>query len=142
MQFLLLAALAVTLITGSAKATTPPSYDPKATLLSGKVLQGALSDIARMQEVELRAFTRYLSECGQSGGHACDAAYASYRIEFWATRPLDDLMAARSWRETTAHVEVEKGRIDFDMLARDGWIVSKLEDSARARFRALRAGEK
>jgi hypothetical protein len=39
-------------------------------------------------------------------------------------------------------VEVEKGRIDFDMLARDGWIVSKLEDSARARFRALRAGEK
>ncbi len=78
MQFLLLAALAVTLMTGSAKATTP-SDDPKATLLSEKVLQGALLDIARMQEVELRAFTRYLSECGQTGGgeYTCDAAYAS-----------------------------------------------------------------
>jgi hypothetical protein len=50
MQFLLLAALAVTLSTGSAKATTPWD-DPKATLLSETVLQGALSDIAKMQEV-------------------------------------------------------------------------------------------
>lgn len=45
--------------------------ETNAVLFNEKVLQGALSDIAKMQEAELRAFTRYLSVCktlGSLGG--------------------------------------------------------------------------
>lgn len=41
--------------------------ETNAVLFNEKVLQGALSDIAKMQEAELRAFTRYLSVCKTLG---------------------------------------------------------------------------
>ena len=52
-----LTALIIAAVTGI--AATP--YDPDTVFFNGKVLQGALVDIAKMQEPELRSFTRYLS---------------------------------------------------------------------------------
>jgi hypothetical protein len=102
-----------------------------------------------MGEAELRAFTRYLSECHQdnpNGGeeHGCVAAYTSYSIEFGsprgAMRPLDDLMSARSSRQVYAQAGLEKGPIDVDSVLQESAIIIKLERGASARFRALRAG--
>jgi hypothetical protein len=85
-------------------AATP--YDPD-MFFDGKVLQGALVDIAKMQAPELRAFTHYLSVCNAThsdvGLDACEAAYTAYEIEFGQrnpNRPLDDLIVARALRET------------------------------------------
>jgi len=145
--------LAAVLMTSLAEAGSPGTpVDADAVFFSEKVLQGALSDIARMSDAELRAFTRYLSECDRSDSngveyHACGAAYISYRIEFGAThpgetRPLDDLLAARDVRASKVGMGLEKGPVDFDEFAKQAVILSKLEDGARARFHALRAGEK
>jgi hypothetical protein len=148
MRFLLPAAMAVALMTSAEAAAPATPFDSSALFFSEKVLQGALSDIARMQEAELRAFTHYLSECdGNREEHACEAAYNFYRIEFGAThppaatRPLDNLMVARASRETNARVGLERGPIDFDTLAKQVVIISELEDGASARFRALRNGK-
>lgn len=149
LQILLAAALMTNADTMALAATTD---DPNAVFFSKKVLQGALSDIARMQEPELRAFARYLSECDpgdQRPGeqeHACAAAYLSYQIEFGEnrpgqTRPIDDLMVAIEYRKTKARM-VGNGSIDMDRIAKEVEIISSLEDSARARFRALRTGGK
>jgi hypothetical protein len=99
-----LSALIIAVITVG--AATP--YDPDAVFFSGKILQGALADIAKMQEPELRSFTRYLSQCAISlvsdvGVDACNAAYTAYEIEFGErgpTRPLDDIIVAKASRET------------------------------------------
>jgi hypothetical protein len=84
-------------------AATP--YDPDAMFFDGKVLQGALVDIAKIQAPELRAFTHYLSVCNAThsdvGLDACEAAYTAYEIEFGQrnpNRPLDDLIVARALR--------------------------------------------
>ena len=144
--------VAVVLMAGSAEA----AYDPKATLFNEKVLQGALMDVAKMPEAELRAFTRYLAECEKDssdvGEHACAVAYGLYRIEFGAEgtggRPLDDLLNARADEESVGDMDVRMGRrtpadvVDVKTMAREVGILAKLEAAARARFRALRAGGK
>jgi hypothetical protein len=70
------------------------------------MLYDALANIARMQEPELRAFTRYLAECWDDedsdiSKHACRAALVSSEIEFGKDalnheRPLDELILIRS----------------------------------------------
>jgi hypothetical protein len=120
-------------------------YDPNAVFFSERSLQGALSDISKMQEPELRAFTRYLTECEPANSeedHGCMTAYAAYRIEFGATqpaerRPIDELMAAKALRETYKRVGVDKG-FNMEQITKGVDVMDKLEGAARARFRSLR----
>jgi hypothetical protein len=143
-----LTALIIAAIT--AGAATP--YDPDAVFFDGKVLQGALVDIAKMQAPELRAFTQYLSACNAThsdvGLDACEAAYTAYEIEFGQrnpNRPLDDLIVARALRETKLRTGVtaamtreNQGKIVEEIIQQTA-VVEKLEDAARARFQVLRA---
>ena len=88
------------------QAVDDPYAKQKTVFNSDKVLHDALTEIAQMQEPELRAFTRYLVECNDEedpdvSKHACRAASTSYEIEFGSgytlndNRPLDTLMRAR-----------------------------------------------
>jgi hypothetical protein len=163
----ILAAMLVICPPEVASAASPS--DPDAVFFSEDVLQGALKDIAKMQEAELRAFTHYLAECNRldvpnsEPEHGCDAAYVSYKIEFGETklgktRPIDDILAARVLRVVLLHLEqtlhsaqsqlgkqVVPDRSPLDDLKKAtqaGVVLSMLEDGARARFHALRAGQK
>jgi hypothetical protein len=145
-------AMAIVLLlvgSGIARAAPPGDAiiaDTNAVLFSEQVLQRALSDIAKMQESELRAFTHYLTACKQLGNQqACSEALTSYRVEFGGARPLDDLMSARNFRDTNDVYEIEHGGkalADSDWIIRESIIVVELEENARLRFRALRAGER
>ncbi len=128
-------------------AATP--YDPDAVFFSAKVLQGALVDIAKMQEPELRSFTRYLSQCTTSplsdvGVDACNAAYTAYEIEFGQrnpNRPIDDIIVAKASRETnlrTGITRMNKQTVVQEAI-QEATVEGKLADAARTRFQALRA---
>lgn len=123
--------------------------ETNAVLFNEKVLKGALSDVAKMQEAELRAFTRYLSVCKPLGNlmddPTCSEVQTSYSIEFGARRPLDDLLSAMKSRDSIDRFRIAHGKMDDvvkdDWIYRDTYITLEVERAASARFRALRAGK-
>jgi hypothetical protein len=101
----------------AAGAAIAQAFDAKATFYSDKVLRGALADIAKMPEDELRAFTHYLAECQDddrtvaSNRHACAAAQATYEIEFGNKRALDDLIIAKAPLSPFGAQKIAKRRV-------------------------------
>ena len=97
---------AAAVVANCPKAVAGQAIDPfavtKSEYHSEKLSQ--LTNIAQMQEPELRAFARYLAECSDNedtdvSKHACSTALTSYEIEFGSdggTRPLDRLIYVRS----------------------------------------------
>jgi hypothetical protein len=117
-------------------AAASQSYDPAAAFYDADVLRNSVTEISQMQEPELRAFARYLAECGENvsdvGKHFCAAAQNAYVIEFGNKRDLDRLIAARSilngWMAARPTDAIEKYTK----------VVISLQGAARDRFRALR----
>lgn len=119
-----------------------------AILFNEKVLQGALSDIAKMQEAELRAFTRYLSVCKTLGNLGddpiCSGAQTSYSVEFGGRRPLDDLLRSMILRDQLDRFKIAhgaRGIFDEDWVYRESFITVEVQEATSARFRALRASK-
>ena len=109
-------------------ATAATPADTNAVLYSEQVLKGALSDIAKMREAELRAFTHYLSACGHRGEElACSDALTSYWIEFGGTRPLDDLMIAINHRDRLERSRIEHGGEGLD----SDWVIREVSHHRR-----------
>ena len=142
-----------TLALGPAHAET--GYDANAVFSSQKVLEGAVSDIGKMQDDELRSFTRYLAECDDEAAaveivHACQVAYTAYSIEFGRTapgfkRPIDDLMLARSIlssdeRMDTSRPDINQRTMDAisEKIAHRVLIVEAIKGAARSRFIEIR----
>jgi hypothetical protein len=123
--------------------------ETNAILFNEKVLKGALSDIAKMPEAELRAFTRYLSVCKPLGNlmddPTCSEVQTSYSIEFGARRPLDDLINSMISRDSLDRFRIAHGAKDDvlndDWIYRQPYITIEVEEAASARFRALRSGK-
>jgi len=133
----------------------------KTVFYSDKVLHDALTEIAQMQEPELRAFTRYLAECNDEedpdvSKHACTAALTNYEIEFGSgytltdNRPLDTLIRARG--TLAGRLPFERAR-DREVLSTDpkelanlhkkfAIVISALEGAAHDRFRGLKSVQK
>jgi hypothetical protein len=137
--------LVVTLVFVVVAAKAAQPFDAKATFYSDDVLQRALANIGQMQEPELRAFTRYLSECDDNElvdvptRHACHAAQITYTVEFGAKRALDDIIIARALLNilTIVHAKPEP---DMELsIAKHTKVMSALEHAAGDRFRALRS---
>ena len=136
------------MVTSSASAQADKSrrtfYDPV-------VLRKVMTDIAQMEEPELRGFVRYFSECGNGGieatiRHACRAAMRAYEMEFGGKRAVDDWIYAKSIME-----EVELGvpnpKINdttamVDDAVKYGLIISSVEEAVRNRFRAIASARK
>jgi hypothetical protein len=129
----------------AANFDTQTLNETNVVLFNEKVLQGALSDIAKMQEAELRAFTRYLSVCKTLGNlgddPTCSEVKASYSIEFGGKRRLDDLISSMTLRDMLDRDRVahgERGIFDGDWIMRESFITVEIQEAASARFRALR----
>ncbi len=140
------AAAMIALLAGLAPATAEPS-NPKATFYSEKVLHSALADIAQMPEAELRVFTHYLAECQDerdaAGKHACSAAKAVYEIEYGNERALDNLIFARSMlTELPPDVDTKDPAQLANAAIERAKVITALHESARARFRRLKASQK
>ncbi len=139
------AAAMIALLAGLAPATAEPS-NPKATFYSEKILRSALADIAQMSEAELRAFIHYLAECqddrDDAGKHACRAAQTSYEIEYGNKRALDDLIFARSMlTELPPDIDLKDPVQLADAAIKHANVITALQESARARFRSLKASQ-
>jgi hypothetical protein len=97
----------------AAAAPSPAADDPrdvfraqaKSVFFDQDVARGAVEDVSRMREPELRAFVRYLAECEDADAgfaadrtvlHSCAVARIEYQLEFEAGRSLDKWIAARS----------------------------------------------
>jgi hypothetical protein len=140
-----------TILLAAAVAAVAEPLDAKAVFYGDDVLRKAVGDVARMQEPELRAFTRYLAECDDgavdpTSRHACAAAKTAYQIEFEAKRPLDDLMYARSELEERsllkADPEINDPRQIYETAKRKATVLVALERAAGDRFRALKSSRK
>jgi hypothetical protein len=142
-------ALAV-LLADPAVAVTP--FEPGAAVFySDDVVRGALSDIAKMQEPELRASARYLAECNERAAdpvfeHSCKVAYNAYRLEFAELEPdrmrqVDQLIVAREVIADSERLRVTSvpSGVAVDRINKMGIIYDKLQTAVRARFRELRA---
>jgi hypothetical protein len=140
------AALITTLV-GATVAFAGP-YDAKAIFYSDSVLRNAIENIAQMREPELRAFTRYLSECSDesleaSSRHACKAAQAAYEIEFGDKRALDDLIIAKSiLSQLPSDVNMNDPTQVASAAVKYSKVVAALEQAARDRFRSLKGSPK
>ena len=117
----------------------------KAVFYSDIVLRGAIENIGRMQEAELRAFTHYLAECAETttpyGKHGCAAASSAYEIEFGDKRPLDDMIYARDIMHSLPPAQLTARDI-VDTSVAYGKIVAALEQASSNWFRALKAARK
>ena len=100
-----------------------------------------------MSEAELRAFIHYLAECQDdldaAGKHACRAAQTSYEIEYGNKRALDDLIFARSMlTELPPDIDLKDPALLADAAIKHANVITALQESARARFRGLKASQK
>lgn len=144
-----LAVLVVLLVGGVALAQAP---SPEEKFYDPAILQGALADIAQMQEPELRGFMRYAAECSDYLGveaaarRACSVAMTTYEMEFGANRALDDWIYAKSAMEEMRMEEMRQAdprslptetEAIVALAIRYGEVISAIQGAVRDRFRVL-----
>ncbi len=148
---------AIALLIAVSPVNAADNSNIKTALYSDAALQGAIGDIAQMPMPELRALTRYLSECEDSpddpvSKHACFAVREAYEIEFSSGRPLDQLLDATLliYERPADKPDLDKAlnnleRFSQNVAARAEryvTVTTALNNAARARFQSLRSSKK
>lgn len=138
-------------VTDPSESTKKSLQEQERIFYNDQILRKSVLEIIGMSEAELRALTRYFSECEKmtdQATHGCSVAESAYLIEFGPKsgtpyRSIDSWIAARSGiaQDTEIYAQIFRKTqgVDIKKIGDRVAIEGALRDAINQRFRDLRS---